>query len=429
MDNSIKQNCVVILTALRAEYMAVRVHLSDIHEEIHKGSVYERGTFTGEQYSWEVGIAEIGAGNSGAAFAAERAIAYFQPQVIFFVGVAGGIKDVTIGDVVVADKVYGYESVKLKEGMVLARPNVGESSYALIQRARAEARKTDWLQRIQHGDRSLNPNPQVYIGALAAGEKVVADIRSDVYQFLYRYYNDTLAVEMEGRGLLQAAHGNEPVQALVIRGISDLIENKSDADTRGSQQLASCYASAFAFEILAKLHGSASAHNDTPASQRPSTPPLEQDAPIEIFFSYAQKDERLVEQLRNQLAILKHRKLITDWYGNVLLGQEADAETLQHLNSAHIILLLVSAGLMASEGQSSAIQRAMQRSKAGEAIVIPVLLRPTADWKDASFGKLQAIPRNGKFITTWSNQDEAFAQIAQEIGVVVKSLKKKGGNA
>lgn len=432
MNDKLQQGRAVILTALRVEYQAVRAHLNDLREETYRGMVYERGMFTIGQRSWEVGIAEIGAGNAGAALEADKAITHFQPDIIFFVGVAGGIKDVTIGDVVVADKVYGYESAKLKDGMVLARPNVGESSYALIQRARAEARKTDWLQRTQHCDHSLNPHPQIHIGAIAAGEKVVADIRSDVYQFLYRYFNDTLAVEMEGRGLLQAAHGNEPVQALVIRGISDLIENKSEADKRGTQELASCYASAFAFEILAKLDIPLSspqvgANKLGVSNGAPIVSQQDQNEPLEIFFSYAKRDDALVEQLRNQLAILKHQKRITDWYGKVLLGQKPDEETTKHLNSARIILLLISSSFIASERQSIEVQRAMERSDAQEAIVIPILLRPTANWQDASFGKLQAIPRNGKFITTWTNQDAAFAQIAEEIGEVVKSLKKKGG--
>ncbi len=88
----------VILTALSVEYLAVRAHLSERREEVHtQGTVYERGQFLAEGQSWEVGIVEVGPGNPSAAVEAERAIAYFSLDVIFFVGVAGGIKDVTIG--------------------------------------------------------------------------------------------------------------------------------------------------------------------------------------------------------------------------------------------------------------------------------------------------------------------------------------------
>jgi hypothetical protein len=88
----------VILTALSVEYLAVRAHLSDLREEVHtQGTVYERGQFLTAGQSWEVGIVEVGPGNPGAAVEAERAIGYFSPDVIFFVGVAGGIKDVAIG--------------------------------------------------------------------------------------------------------------------------------------------------------------------------------------------------------------------------------------------------------------------------------------------------------------------------------------------
>ena len=240
----------VILTALPVEYLAVRAHLQALREEVHaQGTIYERGTFSANQQEWDVGIVEIGAGNVGVALEAERAIAHFKPDVILFVGVAGGIKDVAIGDVVASTKIYGYESGKADQRFK-PRPEIGLSAYNLEQRARAEARKGDWLERL-----AVVPEvrPRVFVGPIAAGEKVIASTQSEVFQFLRENYGDAIAVEMEGLGFLEAARVNQKVSAIVVRGISDLIDGKVEADKAGSQHMASCHASAFAVEILAQL--------------------------------------------------------------------------------------------------------------------------------------------------------------------------------
>lgn len=244
----------VIITALPVEYSAVRAHLLDVEEDTHtQGTVYERGVFLGTDTRWEVVLVETGPGNPGAAVETERAIARFNPTVVLFVGIAGALKDLEIGDVVVATKVYGYESAKA-DASLLPRPDLGESSHRLVQRARAEARKDDWLQRI----RGVTPThrPRVVTAPIAAGEKVVASTRSTVFRFLRRTYGDAVAVEMEGRGFTKAIHANQPLDALVVRGISDQVDGKTEADAAGSQDVASRHASAFAFQVLANLRNS-----------------------------------------------------------------------------------------------------------------------------------------------------------------------------
>ncbi len=102
---------VVILAALELEWQAIRAYLQNVEEIVHpQGTIYHRGTFAGNSRIWRIAVAEIGMGGTGAASETERAINYFHPEITFFVGIAGGLKDVQIGDVVAATKVYGYES-------------------------------------------------------------------------------------------------------------------------------------------------------------------------------------------------------------------------------------------------------------------------------------------------------------------------------
>ncbi|MBT9313785.1 CHASE2 domain-containing protein [Leptothoe kymatousa] len=244
----------VILTALPVEYLAVREHLKKPQKKKYsQGMLCERGEFT----NWDVSIVEIGKGNANAAAETERAINYFRPDVLFFVGIAGGIKeDVRIGDVVATTKVYEYEASKV--GTQLAtRPDVYNSTKAVVQWASSEAREGEWIRRIHNYNE--NCNPQAFIDPLASGEKVVASRDSELFQFLRSSYNDAIAVDMESFGFLKAAFAYPEIQTIVIRGISDLIQDKNaDDPIEGSeeerQERASRHASAFAFQILAKIN-------------------------------------------------------------------------------------------------------------------------------------------------------------------------------
>jgi nucleoside phosphorylase len=253
----------VVLTAIPVEYLAVRAHLHDLREQVHPfGAVYERGSFSTPTTAWDVLLVEAGAGNDGVAAMATQAINYFSPDIMFFVGVAGGIKDVRLGDVVVATKVYGYEYGK-EEDIFKTRPSVFHSTFRMEQRAKAEARRSDWLQRLAPLLPALPP--RVFVAPIAAGNKVIASTASPVFKLLRSHFNDAIAVEMEGHGFLAVAHATSHIEAVVVRGISDLLDNKTQADSANFQELAACYASAFAFELLAKLQIVDLAHYRTTA--------------------------------------------------------------------------------------------------------------------------------------------------------------------
>src|SRR5215471_4271192 len=141
---------------------------------------------------------------------------------------------------------------------------------------------------------------------------------------------------------------------------------------------------------------------------------------LEVFYSYSHEDEKLRDKLEKQLSLLQRRGLIVSWHDRCIgAGQEWREQIDAHVRSAHIILLLISADFIASDYcYGVEMQTALERQGKHEAVVIPVILRPV-DWSSAPFGRLQALPRDGKPVTKWDDEDEAFADVARGIREVV----------
>lgn len=256
----------VIVTALPLERVAAIEHLRDISEEPPvQGSIYRRGIFDDGSKPWDVVVAEIGPGNANAAAAVERVVSHYRPDVAIFVGVAGAIKDLKRGDVVASTKLYAYESGKDEKDGFKPRPSVQLSAYALDQRARYEAGEAAWRERIKGAGRSSavgQAAPDAVVAPIAAGEKVVAANRSRTFEFLRATYGDAVAVEMEGHGFLLGVHMNHPTQGIVVRGISDCVDDKDAVTDQEWQPIAASHAAAFAFQLLAKYEAPTAGTDD-----------------------------------------------------------------------------------------------------------------------------------------------------------------------
>jgi hypothetical protein len=114
---------------------------------------------------------------------------------------------------------------------------------------------------------------------------------------------------------------------------------------------------------------------------------------LSIFFSYAHEDEALRDELEKHLSVLRWQGLISEWYDrDIHAGTEWEQEINTHLDAAQLILLLISPDFLASSYcYSIEMMRALQRHLAGEASVIPIILRPV-DWEGLPLANSRCYP-------------------------------------
>ena len=116
----------------------------------------------------------------------------------------------------------------------------------------------------------------------------------------------------------------------------------------------------------------------------------------ELFFSYSHNDEALRNELETHLSMLKRQGVIAVWHDRRIgAGQEVHGQISEHLERADIILLVSPYFLASDYCYETEMTRAMERHHQGTARVIPVILHP-CDWQGAPFGKLLAVPTDGK---------------------------------
>jgi hypothetical protein len=154
--------------------------------------------------------------------------------------------------------------------------------------------------------------------------------------------------------------------------------------------------------------------------------------PVKVIFSYSHKDESFLNELHTHLSPLKRQGLISTWHDReITAGSEFDHEIAARFNEANVILLLITADFINSDYcHDIEMKRALERHEAGEAIVIPIFLRP-CDWKGEPFGKLLALPTDGKPVNSahWHSRDEAYAVIAKEIRKVISDWQTRKSQA
>lgn len=158
---------------------------------------------------------------------------------------------------------------------------------------------------------------------------------------------------------------------------------------------------------------------DLREQREPTTELLVQ--PKTVFFSYSHKDEALRDELETHLKLLQRLGVVITWYDRKIVGgQEWEGEIDGRLQTANIILLLVSADFLASDYiWGNEVKRAMERHEAGEATVIPIMLRE-CDWTGTPFEKLQGYPKDMKPVAAHRDHDAAWTEVSKGIRAAAK---------
>ncbi len=246
-----------------------------------------------------------------------------------------------------------------------------------------------------------------------SGEYVEDASLADAAKMLVGDVRDWLET-LEGKGFVERARQ--------VDGFSAYVTGKGKQALRMTEPIPSSSSAGVGDSSgspnLSTPSGAAQPTTDMDASAATKT-----TGPIRLFYSYSHKDEKLREKLEEHLSLLQRQGIIAGWHDRKIgAGEEWKGAIDTNLEEAQVILLLVSSSFLASDYcWDVETKRAMERHENGKARVIPVILRP-CDWHKAPFGKLQALPKEGKAVTSWKNRDEAWTDVSKGIRGAVERM-------
>ncbi|HET6630751.1 MAG TPA: toll/interleukin-1 receptor domain-containing protein [Woeseiaceae bacterium] len=151
---------------------------------------------------------------------------------------------------------------------------------------------------------------------------------------------------------------------------------------------------------------------------------------MKAFISYSHHDESALDRLHTHLAMLRREGRIVDWFDReILAGGVLDKEITKQLETCYLFLPLVSPEFLASNYcYETEMARALERHDAGEVRVVPIIIEP-CDWTASPLRKLKALPKDGKPVAEWTNQNTAFLDVVTELRRIVSEDQVESSSA
>lgn len=137
---------------------------------------------------------------------------------------------------------------------------------------------------------------------------------------------------------------------------------------------------------------------------------------MKAFISYSHKDSNYLERLKVHLAQMKRDGLITEWTDEEIhAGGSLNNTISDALNSSELFLALLSPDYIASNYcYNKEFETAQRMQEEGQIIIVPIIVEP-CDWQRTPFGNLKALPKDGKAVSEWTNPNNAFLNVIDEL--------------
>lgn len=146
--------------------------------------------------------------------------------------------------------------------------------------------------------------------------------------------------------------------------------------------------------------------------------------PKNAFISYSHIDESALERLHKHLAMLRRESALNAWTDHQIVpGDRLDDEVKHNLNRSEIFIALVSPDYLASNYcYEKEFQYALSLYKSDKIRIVPVILE-TCDWLSSPFKDFLVLPKDGKPISTWTNQNNAYLDVVNGLRRTIESSR------
>lgn len=148
------------------------------------------------------------------------------------------------------------------------------------------------------------------------------------------------------------------------------------------------------------------------------------------FISYSHADEKALKRLHTHLAMLQREGSLKTWTDNAIpLGTKLDTEISSNLESSNLFVALVSPDYLASTYcYDKEFAQATALANAGKLRIVPVILEP-CDWLSSPFKDFKAAPKDGKPVSEWTNQNNAFLDVVTGLRQLLAASTLTSGTA